>query len=213
MIQGNARTITASKGCAECILNFRTSLLRWWSELYGQTSRGYAHFIPRHYRDWEVISGFRPGLQNSDLGYRFSVFRLRTLTCDSNFDIGTFLEIFLNIPPGIKTLKRCLKGLGSERANKMNESRLEDIAAAMFEPRTTSGSQLLSYLRCFQSTLFILLSIGLLVVTISLKIWVRPISRHANCSFPVSARGSKALRAQPLIMPRQCYITATLVVV
>ena len=28
MIQGNARTIIASKGCAECILNFRISLLR-----------------------------------------------------------------------------------------------------------------------------------------------------------------------------------------
>ena len=140
-----------------------------------------------------------------------SEFRLRTF--DSNFDIRTLVETFLNIPPGIKTLKRCLKGLGFERANKISESRLEDIAAAMFEPRTTSGSQLLSYLRYFHMTLFILLSIGLLVVTISLKIWVRPISRHANCSFPVSARGSKASRAQPLIMSRQCYSTATLFVV
>ena len=122
MIQGNARTITTRKRCADCILEFRISLLRWWSKLYGQASRGYANFIPRHYRDWEVISGFRPGLQNSDLGFRFSVFRLRTF--DSIFDIRTFLEIFLNIPPGIRTLKRCLKGLGFKRA--LRESRLED---------------------------------------------------------------------------------------
>ena len=165
---------------------------------------------------YNVITITEKGFQASDLNFRIQTdFRSSDFglsTSDSDFDIRTFLEIFLNIPPGIETLKRCPKGLDFERANEMNESRLEYIAAAMFELRTTSGSQLLSYLRCFYTTLFILLSIALLVVTISLKIWARPISRHANCSFPVSARGSKASRAQPLIMPRQCYITATLVV-
>ena len=160
-----------------------------------------------------VRRDFRLQTCTSEFRLRIQIFGLQTRTFDSNFDIRTFLEIFLNIPLGIKTLKRCLKGLGFERANKINESRLEDIAAAMFEPQTTSGSQLLSYLRCSHTTLFILLSIGLLVVTISLKIWVRTISRHANCSFPVCSCGSKRSPAQPLIMSRQCYITATLVVV
>ena len=168
MIQENARTITASKRCAVCTLNFRTSLLRLWLDVnFMDKLRGVMLIL---YRDWEGISGFRPGLQKSDLWFRFSVFRLRTSA--SNFDVRTLLEMFLNIQRGIETLKRYLdlKRLGFERANKMNESSLEDIAAAIFEPRTTTGSQLFSYLRCFHTTLFILLSIGLLGVTISLKI-------------------------------------------
>ena len=54
----------------------------------------------------------------------------------------TFLEIVFNIPRRIKTLKRWPKGLGFERANKMNESRLEDIAAAAIldEMKTSVGS-------------------------------------------------------------------------
>ena len=162
---------------------------------------------------FHVIIVTEKRFQALEFRLRIQIFGLQTSDFRLPIEIGTFLEIFLNIPPGIKTLKRCLKGLGFERANKIKESRLEDIAAAIFQPRRTSGSQPLSYLTCFHTNLFILLGIGLLVVTISLKIWVRPISRHANCSFPVPARGSKASRAQPLIMSRQCYITATLVVV
>ena len=151
-----ARTLTTRKRCADYILKFRISLLRWWSELYGQASRGYAHFIPRLRRDFKFQTW------TSEIRLKIQIFGLQTSDLRlpiAIFDIMTFLEIFVNIPPGIKTLKRCLKGLGFERANKMNVSRLEDIAAAMSEPRTTSGSQLLTYLRCFQTTLFILRSV------------------------------------------------------
>ena len=66
------------------------------------------------------------------------------------------------------------------------------LAPYAFEPRTATGIEFFSYL-----TFFTLppLSIFSLVETISLKIWKRPQSWHANCSLPISVRDSKTLRA------------------
>ena len=44
-----------------------------------------------------------------------------------------FLVIVHDIPRGIRTLKRWLKGLGLKRANRRNESRLEDTVAAILD--------------------------------------------------------------------------------
>ena len=55
------------------------------------------------------------------------------------------------------------------------------------------------YLSCLNATKFISLSIFSLVETSSLKIWERPRSWHAECSVPVSVRGSKASLMCPLV--------------
>ena len=46
------RTITTRNLYADCILKFHISL-GWWNELYGEASRGYAHFMTRHHRQNE----------------------------------------------------------------------------------------------------------------------------------------------------------------
>ena len=63
--------------------------------------------------------------------------------------------------------------------------------AKFFEPRTATGSELFSSLTCLQTSALILLSIFLLVGTVSLKIWERPLSWQEKCSLPISVRVSK----------------------
>ena len=58
----------------------------------------------------------------------------------------------------------------------------------VFEPRTVTESELLSYIIFFHTATVILLSIFSLVQTIS---WERPLSWHAKCLIPVSVRGSE----------------------
>ena len=57
---------------------------------------------------------------------------------------------------------------------------LGTLTRDVFEARTSTGSELLSYLTCLHTTSFIILNIVSLVKTISLKIWERPLAWHAN---------------------------------
>ena len=52
---------------------------------------------------------------------------------------------------------------------------LVTLTRDVFEARTSTGSELLSYLTCLHTTSFIILNIVSLVKTISLKIWERPL--------------------------------------
>ena len=67
------RPITTRNLYADCILKFHVSL-SWWNELYGQSSRGYAHFITRQL-PWPRKDC---GLQTSTFGIQTSDFRLPT---------------------------------------------------------------------------------------------------------------------------------------
>ena len=57
---------------------------------------------------------------------------------------------------------------------------LGTLTRDVFEARTSTRSELLSYLTCLHTTSFIILNIVSLVKTISLKIWERPLAWHAN---------------------------------
>lgn len=50
-----ARKITTRNLYADCILKFHTISLWWWNELYGEASRGYAHFMTLHHRQNEIF--------------------------------------------------------------------------------------------------------------------------------------------------------------
>ena len=52
---------------------------------------------------------------------------------------------FFGIPRGIRTLKRWLKRLGLKRANRRNESRLEDIVSAIVEEMERSVGSFVGY--------------------------------------------------------------------
>ena len=54
-----------------------------------------------------------------------------------------------------------------------------------------TGSELFSFLTCFHTTTYILLSIFSPLEMISIKIWETPLSWHAKFSFPVAVRVSK----------------------
>ena len=64
---------------------------------------------------------------------------------------------------------------------------------------TATRSNLLSYWTYLHTTTLILLSTFLLVETISLKIWKRPLFSHANFLPPVPVRGSKTKLPTPVL--------------
>ena len=66
-----------------------------------------------------------------------------------------------------------------------------NLSTHVFETRTATGSELFSFLTCFHTTTFTLLSIFSPLEMISTKIWEIPLSWHVRCSLPVAVRVSK----------------------
>ena len=58
----------------------------------------------------------------------------------------------------------------------------------LFERRTSSGSDVLSLLICYETTKFVLRSVFILIGTICPKIWANPMRKNAKSLFPVDVR-------------------------
>ena len=94
-----------------------------------------------------VLPPYTPALTDGDDGNRDLHHILRDYFFQgySNFEILAFLVVIHGIPRGIRTLKRWLKRLGLKRANRRNESRLEDIVSAIVEEMERSVGSFVGY--------------------------------------------------------------------